>query len=67
MNYKHCCSFQVKEVHLKKRDWGLAWFIASKGKFHTKFSFSKPGSLQSAVQTTNGKFYQIQGKLSKLP
>lgn len=38
MNYKHCCSFQVKEVHLKKRDWGLAWFIASKDKFHTKFT-----------------------------
>lgn len=41
MNYKYCCSFQVKAVCLKKTDCSLTSFIASKGKCHTKFTVLK--------------------------
>lgn len=41
MNYKHCCSFQVKAACLNTTDCSLTSFIASKGKFHTEFTVLK--------------------------
>lgn len=41
MNYKYCCSFQVKAVCLKTTEHSLTLFIASKGNLHTKFTVLK--------------------------